>query len=147
MIKVGIHKLIGKGNQMLHFIYLSTCISLSTVNGENGHSCLVPDLKKKEFSFSTFFFKFIYDSHTHRERGRDTGRGRSRLHAPGARRGIRSRVPGLRPGPKAGAKPLRHPGIPFLILYSLLSAFAVILFSTLIICLLSGKTLLWFREL
>ena len=34
---------------------------------------------------------------TERERGRDTGRGRSRLHAPGARRGTRSRVsiPGL----------------------------------------------------
>ena len=112
-----------------------------------------------------------------RERGRDTGRERSRLHAPGARRGIRSWVsritpwakgrhqtaapprdplysasffnfylflivtqrereaetqaegeagsmhrkpdvgfdpgsPGSRPGPKAGAKPLRHPGIP-----------------------------------
>ena len=27
-----------------------------------------------------------------RERGRDIGRGRSRLHAPGARRGIQSRV-------------------------------------------------------
>ena len=111
---------------------------------------------------------------TERERGRDTGRGRSRLHAPGARCGTRSRVsriapwakgrrqaaapprdpykfffkyfiylfmrdtermaetqarekqapcrdpdvgfdpgsPGSRPGPKAGAKPLRHPGIP-----------------------------------
>ena len=40
------------------------------------------------------------------------GRGRSRLHAPGARRGTRSRSPGSRPGPKAGTKPLRHPGIP-----------------------------------
>ena len=47
-----------------------------------------------------------------RERGRDIGRGRSRFHAPGARRGIRSWSPGSRPGPKAGAKPLRHPGIP-----------------------------------
>ena len=48
-----------------------------------------------------------------RERGRDTGRGRSRLHAPEARRGIRSWVSRIeRPGPKAGAKPLRHPGIP-----------------------------------
>ena len=38
----------------------------------------------------TSFFNFFYDSH--RERGRDTGRGRSRLHAPGAQSGIRSRV-------------------------------------------------------
>ena len=47
-----------------------------------------------------------------RERGRDTGRGRSRLHALGARHGIDPGSPGSRPGPKAGAKLLRHPGIP-----------------------------------
>ncbi|XP_048970983.1 target of rapamycin complex 2 subunit MAPKAP1 isoform X5 [Canis lupus dingo] len=35
-----------------------------------------------------------------RERGRDTGRGRSRLHAPGARRGIRSRVSRIAPWAK-----------------------------------------------
>ena len=32
-----------------------------------------------------------------RERGRDIGRGRSRLHAPGARCGIRSRVSRIAP--------------------------------------------------
>ena len=32
-----------------------------------------------------------------RERGRDIGRGRSRLHAPGARRGIRSQVSRITP--------------------------------------------------
>ena len=53
---------------------------------------------------------------TERERGRDTGRGRSRLHAPGAGRGIRSQVSRIAPAPKAGAKPLRHPGIPRLFL-------------------------------
>ena len=37
---------------------------------------------------------------TERERGRDTGRGRSRLHAPGARCGIRSRVSGMAPWAK-----------------------------------------------
>ena len=58
------------------------------------------------------FFFFVYDSHRERERGRDIGRGRSRLHVLGARCGIRSGSPGSRPGPKAGAKPLRHPGIP-----------------------------------
>ena len=31
---------------------------------------------------------------------------------PGARRGTRSRDLGSHPGPKAGAKPLSHPGIP-----------------------------------
>ena len=52
------------------------------------------------FIFLFFIFiLFIYDSHRERERGRDTGRGRSRVHAPGARRGIRSRV--FRIGPWA----------------------------------------------
>ena len=35
-----------------------------------------------------------------KERGRDTGRGRSRLQAPGARRGIRSRVSRIVPWAK-----------------------------------------------
>ncbi|KAM8917953.1 zinc finger protein 10 isoform 1-T1 [Lycaon pictus] len=38
--------------------------------------------------------------HTVRERGRDIGRGRSRLHALGARRGIRSRVSRITPWAK-----------------------------------------------
>ena len=53
---------------------------------------------------------------TQRERGRDTGRGRSRLHAGSPTRdsilGLDPGTPGPRPGPKAGAKPLSHPGIP-----------------------------------
>ena len=67
------------------------------------------------FFFLIFFFKFflfIYDSHRERERGRDTGGGRSRLHAPGAWCGIRSRVSRIAPWAKGRAKPLRHPGIP-----------------------------------
>ena len=47
-----------------------------------------------------------------RERGRDTGRGRSRLHAGSPMWGLDPGSPGLRPGPKARAEPLRHPGIP-----------------------------------
>ena len=47
------------------------------------------------------------------ERGRDTGRGRSRLHAGSP---TWDSIPGLHdrygPGPKAGAEPLSHPGIP-----------------------------------
>ena len=57
---------------------------------------------------------------TERERGRDTGRGRSRLHAGSLMWDLIPRTPGPRPGPKAGAKPLSHPGIPentFLQLY------------------------------
>ena len=74
--------------------------------------------------FFCFFFKFlffIYDSHRERERerGRDTGRGRSRLHAESLTWDPRS--PGSRPGPKAGAKPLRYPGIPvcFILFYEI----------------------------
>ena len=47
-----------------------------------------------------------------RERGRDTGRGRSRLHAPGARRGIRSWVSRIAPwakGRRQTAAPPRDP--------------------------------------
>ena len=47
-----------------------------------------------------------------RERGRDTGRRRSRLHAPGARRGIRSRVSRIAPwakGRRQTAEPPRDP--------------------------------------
>ena len=55
------------------------------------------------FFFFLFFFIFFYFNFylfmivTERERGRDTGRGRCRLHAPGARRGIRSRVSRIAP--------------------------------------------------
>ena len=47
-----------------------------------------------------------------RERVRDTGRGRSRLHAPGARRGTRSRVSRIAPwakGRRQTAVPPRDP--------------------------------------
>lgn len=47
-----------------------------------------------------------------RERGRNTDRGRSRLHCREPDTGLDPGTPGLRPGPKADAKPLSHPGIP-----------------------------------
>ena len=53
------------------------------------------------------------DTHRERERERHTGRGRSRLHAgrePDM--GLDPGTPGSCPGPKAGAEPLSHPGIP-----------------------------------
>ena len=49
-----------------------------------------------------------------RQRDRDTGRGRSRLHAPGARRGIRSQVSGIAPwaeGRRQTAAPPRDPSL------------------------------------
>ena len=55
-------------------------------------------------------------THTHtereRQRGRDIGRGKSRLHAPGARCGIRSRVSRIAPwakGRRQTAAPPRDP--------------------------------------
>ena len=70
------------------------------------------------FSFFFFFLKllflnlFIYDSH-HREREAETqaeGEAGSMHREPDV--GLDPGSPGSRPGPKAGAKPLRHPGIP-----------------------------------
>ena len=63
------------------------------------------------------FFKFFKNFYllmivTQRERGRDTGRGRSRLHAPGARPGIWSRVSRIAPWAKGRhqiAAPPRDP--------------------------------------
>ena len=52
---------------------------------------------------------------TERERGRDTGRGRSRLHAPGARRGIRSWVSRIGPWAKGRRQTAAPPRDPFII--------------------------------
>ena len=66
------------------------------------------------FIFFNFFkFLFIYDSHTEREREAETqaeGEAGSMHREPDV--GFDPGSPGSRPGPKAGAKPLRHPGIP-----------------------------------
>ena len=59
-----------------------------------------------------FYLLFIRERERERERGRVTGIGRSRLHAGSPDVGFDPRSPGSRPGLKAGAKPLRHPGIP-----------------------------------
>ena len=52
------------------------------------------------FIFFNIFYLFMVVTERERERGRDIGRGRSRLHAPGARRGIRSRVSRIAPWAK-----------------------------------------------
>ena len=65
--------------------------------------------------FENFFFNFylfMIVTERERERGRDTGRGRSRLHAPGARCGIRSWVSRITPWAKGRhqtAAPPRDP--------------------------------------
>ena len=64
-------------------------------------------------TFFLNFLKFIYDSHTEREREAETQAegGAGFMHQePDV--GFDPWSPGSRPGPKAGAKPLRHPGIP-----------------------------------
>ena len=53
-----------------------------------------------------------------RERGRDTGRGRSRLHAPGARRGIRSRVSRIAPWAKGRRQTTAPPRDPRFIFFN-----------------------------
>ena len=65
------------------------------------------------FFFFFLNFLFIYDSHREREREAETqaeGVAGSMHREPDV--GFDPGSPGSRPGPKAGAKPLRHPGIP-----------------------------------
>ena len=79
------------------------------------------------FLFILFFkFLFIYDSHTHthreREREREAETQAEGEAGPCTRSPTWDSILGLQdrtllhPGPKAGAKPLRHPGIPQLFL-------------------------------
>ena len=68
--------------------------------------------------FLIFFIKinkFLFMIVTHTERGRDIGRGRSRLHAPGARRGTRSRVSRIAPWAKGRRQTTTPPRDPPLI--------------------------------
>ena len=61
---------------------------------------------------NNFFLKiylFIYDRHGGGAETQEEGEAGS---MPGARLGTRSQDSRIAPGPKAGAKPLRHPGIP-----------------------------------
>ena len=75
-------------------------------------------LGKKSVDGIIFFYYFIiiiffYDSHREREREAETqaeGEAGSMHREPNV--GFDPGSPGSRPGPKAGAKPLRHPGIP-----------------------------------
>ena len=69
------------------------------------------------FYFFYFIFLFIYDSHTEREREREREAETQAEGEAGSMHGesdvgFDPGSPGSRPGPKAGAKPLCHPGIP-----------------------------------
>ena len=58
-----------------------------------------------------FFFNFIYSREREREAETQAeGEAGSMHREPDV--GFDPGSPGSRPGPKAGAKPLRHPGIP-----------------------------------
>ena len=75
------------------------------------------DYKGKMRCFVSVFFKFFYDSHREREREAETqaeGEAGSMYQEPDV--GLDPGSPGSRPEPKAGAKPLRHPGIPLFFL-------------------------------
>ena len=63
------------------------------------------------FFFFLRFYLFIHED-TEREREAETQAEGEAGSMQGARRGTRSRVSRIMPGPKAGAKPLSHPGIP-----------------------------------
>ena len=64
-------------------------------------------IKKKRF-----IYLFIHDRHREREaETQEEGEAGSMHREPDV--GLDPGTPGSRPGPKAGAKPLSHPGIPY----------------------------------
>ena len=89
---------------------------LISIDGDFAEHKLSWETRKVSFFFFLIFFLiflFIYDRHTVREREAETqaeGEAGSMHREPDV--GLDPGSPGLRPGPKAGAKPLRHPGIP-----------------------------------
>ena len=90
-----------------------------TFSGRDPMSWFIKELGNKRMRadwnrFFSFFFKdFMCLFMRDRERGRDTGWGRSRLHA-GSHARLNPGSPGSRPGQKGEAKPLNHPGTPWL---------------------------------
>ena len=66
--------------------------------------------------FFKIFYLFVRDTERERERGAETqaeGEAGSMHREPEV--GFDPGSPGSRPGPKAGAKPLHHPGIPMML--------------------------------
>ena len=69
------------------------------------------------FNFFFNFYLFMTERERERERGRDIGRGRSRLHAPGARRGIQSWVSRIPPWAKGQCSTTAPPRDPHAIIF------------------------------
>ena len=72
-------------------------------------------IRIRHFYFFLRFYSFIHNNHRKRERERERERERQREKQTPCREpdvGLDPRAPGSCPGPKAGAKPLSHPGIP-----------------------------------
>ena len=55
--------------------------------------------------------------------GAETQAGEKQALCPGPDVGLHPRTPGPRPGPKAGTKPLNHPGIPSVHIFRVKSEF------------------------
>ena len=70
------------------------------------------DLMAAVFLASFFFNFYLFMIVTERERGRAQAEGEAGSMHREPDVGFDPGSPGSRPGPKAGAKPLRHPGIP-----------------------------------
>ena len=66
------------------------------------------------FFFNFFLIFYLFMIERERERGRDTSRGRKRLHAPGARRGIRSGVSRIAPWAKGRRQTTAPPRDPWI---------------------------------
>ena len=104
--------------RVLRFSSMSSDSGLSRESAWDSVSpSLFPTVCSLSLSFSNnkplFFLKvlFIYSWETHRERGRHRQREKQAPHRePDV--GLDPRSPGSCRGPKAGAKPLSHPGIP-----------------------------------
>ena len=70
---------------------------------------MILNLIFKKFFFFKFLFMIVTERERERQRQAETEAG-SMHREPDV--GFDPGSPGSRPGPKAGAKPLRHPGIP-----------------------------------
>ena len=108
---------------ILYFFRLFQLIQC-TAAAPSGHFCTQRRIISLPFILFIYLFLIFYlfmivtHRERERERGRDTGRGRSRLHAPGTRCGIRSRVSRIAPwakGRRQTAAPPRDPSLPILI--------------------------------
>ena len=102
-----------KGSKTGHARYMRGPKAMRAGNEEERTNSTTASGKIREpclFFFKDFIFLFIHETHTHREKQRHS-RGRSRLHRE-LDAGLDPGTPGSCPRPKAGAKPLSHPGIP-----------------------------------